>query len=186
MSGSNDEDNLVYLYAQEHYYAHKLLAIENPKNNGLQYAWWNMCQCSQNGERNYGISADEYCEARKRFVKAMKGNSYALGQKLSKETCKKMSESHIGKCKGENNGMYGKHCSEESKNKIREKLTGNKNPSAKKVQCIETGEIFDTIKQAGEWCHIGHSDIAALIRGKQKSAGKHPSTGEKLHWKYVE
>ena len=72
------------------------------------------------------------------------------------------------------------------KNKIREKLTGNKNPSAKKVQCIETGEIFDTIKQAGEWCHIGHSDIAALIRGKQKSAGKHPSTGEKLHWKYVE
>ena len=36
MNGSNDEDNLVYLYAQEHYYAHKLLAIENPKNNGLQ------------------------------------------------------------------------------------------------------------------------------------------------------
>ena len=34
MNGSNDEDNLVYLYAQEHYYAHKLLAIENPKNNG--------------------------------------------------------------------------------------------------------------------------------------------------------
>ena len=30
MNGSNDEDNLVYLYAQEHYYAHKLLAIENP------------------------------------------------------------------------------------------------------------------------------------------------------------
>ena len=112
--------------------------------------------------------------------------AYVRNADSASDKRKKMSESHIGKCKGENNGMYGKHCSEESKNKIREKLTGNKNPSAKKVQCIETGEIFDTIKQAGEWCHIGHSDISALIRGKQKSAGKHPSTGEKLHWKYVE
>lgn len=26
MGGSNDKENLIYLYAQEHYYAHKLLA----------------------------------------------------------------------------------------------------------------------------------------------------------------
>lgn len=186
MNGSNDKNNLVYLYAQEHYYAHKLLAIENPDNIGLQYAWWNMCQCSQNGKRVYDITADEYYEARKRFSETMSGNSYALGQKLSKETRKKMSESHVGKCQGKKNGMYGKHCSEESKNKIREKLSGAKNPSARKVQCIETGEKFNTIKQAAQWCHIGHSDIAASINGRQKSAGKHPLTGEKLHWKYIE
>ena len=46
LGGSDDSDNLIYLYAQEHYYAHKLLALENKTNNNLQYAWWNMCQCT--------------------------------------------------------------------------------------------------------------------------------------------
>lgn len=47
LGGSNDEDNLIFLYPQEHYYAHKLLALENPNNQKLQYAWWNMRQCTQ-------------------------------------------------------------------------------------------------------------------------------------------
>ena len=35
MGGTNDSSNLIYLYAQEHYYAHKLLAYENPHEKGL-------------------------------------------------------------------------------------------------------------------------------------------------------
>lgn len=166
MGGSNEDNNLIYLYAQEHYYAHKLLAIENPNESGLQYAWWNMCQCTQNGQRKYNISADEYNEARKNFSKTMEGNSYALGQKLSAEIRQKMREAHIGKGVGVENSMYGKHCSEECKRKLREKLSGDKNPSASKVQCIETGENFNTVKSASTWCGISHSDIAAFIRGK--------------------
>lgn len=185
VGGTNDEDNLVYLYAQEHYYAHKLLAQNYPDNTKLQYAWWNMCQCSQNGKRLYNISDQDYYEARKEFSNNMKGNSFALGQKLSEETREKMRKAHLNHQTGENNGMYGKHCSEECKIKIRNKLSGSNNPSAHKVQCIETNQIFSTVKEASEWCGISHSDIAAYIRGKQKSAGKHPLTKEKLHWRYI-
>lgn len=186
LGGSDDSDNLIYLYAQEHYYAHKLLALENKTNNNLQYAWWNMCQCTQNGQRVYNISADEYALARQNFSNVMKNNQYAKGLKMSEETRAKMSKSHKGKIDGKNNPMYGKSCSEHCKEILRNKLSGSNNPSAKKVICLETNEVFNTIKDAAKWCNIGHSDIAAYIRGKQKSAGKHPLTGEKLHWKYVE
>lgn len=186
LGGNDTEDNLIYLYAEEHYYAHKLLAFEYPDNPGLQYAWWNMCQCTQNGERQYNISAEEYALARIQFTRIMKGNQYAKGNKFTLEQLQHMSESHKGKFNGENNPMYGKHCSEHCKSILKEKLSGSNNPYAHKVKCIETNEIFNTVKSASEWCHIGHADIAAYIRGKQKSAGKHPITGEKLHWVYIE
>lgn len=35
LGGLNTPENLIYLYAQEHYYAHKLLAQEYPKEKGL-------------------------------------------------------------------------------------------------------------------------------------------------------
>lgn len=56
------------------------------------------------------------------------------------------------------------------------------------VQCIETGEIFSNASQAAKWCGLkSQCDISNYIQGKagKKSAGKHPITGEKLHWKYV-
>lgn len=186
LGGNDDESNLICLYAQEHYYAHKLLALENPSNTKLQYAWWNMCQCTQNGERVYQITAEDYAEARRKFSNLMKNNAYAKGQKLSEKTKEKMSVSHKGKNTKDKNPMYGKHCSEHCKELLREKLTGGNNPAARKVRCIETQQVFDTIKEASMWCNIGHSDIAASIAGRQKSAGKLPNTKVKLHWEYVE
>jgi len=35
LGGNNDEENLIYLFPEEHYYAHKLLAIENPHNKSI-------------------------------------------------------------------------------------------------------------------------------------------------------
>lgn len=186
MDGSNDKDNLIYLYAQEHYYAHKLLALENPENYALQYAWWNMNQCSQNGCRVYDIAMNDYEGARKSFSKMMHGNEYAKGNKLSEDTKAKMSKAHKGKGCGMSNPMYGKHISKHAKLKISEKLSGDKNPSARKVKCIETNEVFNTVKEAEQKYSINHSGIAAMINGRQKSAGKHPETGEKLHWEYIE
>ena len=45
-NGSDNEENLIDLFAREHFIAHKLLAEENPQNYQLKYAYWNMCQCS--------------------------------------------------------------------------------------------------------------------------------------------
>ena len=94
---------------------------------------------------------------------------------------------------GEENPMYGKpapnrgkHHSLETRNKIsksRAKYIGNKNPSAKSVECITTGKVFDTLKEAGEYYNVFPCNISTSCR-KGYSCGKY--NGEKLYWKYKE
>lgn len=47
MNGTDDEDNLIDLYAKEHYEAHRLLALENPDNEKMdgRYANGNSACC---------------------------------------------------------------------------------------------------------------------------------------------
>lgn len=60
-------------------------------------------------------------------------------------------------------------------------------PNGKLVCCIETGQIFPSTVEAAKWCGLkSKSNIRECCVGIGKSAGKHPITGEKLHWKYVE
>lgn len=55
-----------------------------------------------------------------------------------------------------------------------------------KVRCKNNGKIFDSTSEASKWCGLKTKQlISANIRGKNKSAGKDPVTGEKLTWEYV-
>ena len=47
MGGTNDEDNLIDLFAREHYEAHRLLVLENPNNHKLAYAWSMMARAKK-------------------------------------------------------------------------------------------------------------------------------------------
>ena len=40
LGGNDEENNLIDLFAREHFIAHKLLANEHPDNDKLIYAWW--------------------------------------------------------------------------------------------------------------------------------------------------
>lgn len=65
-------------------------------------------------------------------------------------------------------------------------LLGKNNPNSKAVINIETGLIFDTIKEASEWAGLNSvSGIGQCCKGKQKSSGKHPISQAPLHWKYI-
>ena len=65
-------------------------------------------------------------------------------------------------------------------------MKGDKSPVAKKVKCVNTGEIFNSIREAGDFCNMKHpSNISECCKGKRKTAGKHPVTGEKLIWEYL-
>ena len=55
----------------------------------------------------------------------------------------------------------------------------------KKVKCLNTGEVFINIKKASEWA-IQACKISECCKGKRNFSGKHPITGEKLTWEYVE
>lgn len=166
----------------------------------------NLGQCKYN--KSIGTKHDEVT---KRIMSEKR-----MGYKHSEEWKKQHSEALKGRYTGEKNPMYGKHHSEETRKKMSEvhkgknpyvnkieeeiiewkrkisetkkgKYVGEKNPKAKKVRCIETGEIFDTVTQASKWCGLkGTTTISKCCKGKRNSAGKHPTTGEKLHWEYVD
>ena len=56
-----------------------------------------------------------------------------------------------------------------------------------KYSVSQQGEIFNCIKEATEiYNSTDKSSIVKCCKGKRKSAGKHPVTGEKLVWKYLD
>lgn len=214
MNGTDDEDNLIDLYAREHFVAHQLLSQENPDNHSLLYAWWMMSHCLGTKEQErYTLTPEEYESVRISFSKMRskqscgeKNNFY--GKHHTEETKKKMRERHYDSS-GENNSMYGKgyliageknrmygvhrygtaapnyghKWTDEQKKKASERQKGH---GMTPVYCIELDEAFAGITEASNKYNISASSIGNCINGRQKSAGKHPDTGEKLHWRKME
>jgi len=59
----------------------------------------------------------------------------------------------------------------------------------KKVICLSTGEIFNSLVEAGRFCNMketSNNSISLCCRHKINTAGKHPETGEKMVWMYYD
>ena len=165
LGGSDDENNLIDLFAREHFIAHKLLAMEYPNEDKLVYAWW--CMSNVKNEYTscrYELTPEEYEESKVAFSKLQskrhsgEGN-YFYGMHLY----------------GEQNGFYGDH-----------RFAGKNHPRCREVYCYELDEYFWGAKEADDKYGIHKADIAKCCKGKLASAGKHPVTGEKLHWIYTD
>lgn len=249
LGGDNNEDNLIDLYAREHFIAHKLLAEENPDNTKIVWAYTMMSRIKGNDkQQHYVPTPEEYEQAKIAHSKAMTGeNNPMYGKRHTQEARDKMSRNHVdvsgennpwyGICgeahpvyglhrseetrakisqalsgenhyfygqhhseetkkkisdaiKGENHPLYGVPCSEERKKKISlammNNMTGTKNPASVAVYCYELDEYFDCMADALKKYNINAASLSMCINGKQNSAGKHPITGEKLHWVRIE
>lgn len=184
MNGSNSKDNLIDLYAREHFIAHKLLAEENPQNYQLKYAYWNMCQCTgRDGQDKYIPTPEEYEEARIFCHEAMSGENHPMyGKHHTQESREKMSISKKDMYNGENNPFFGKKHSQENIEKMKGTHSGKDNPKSRPVYCIELGIGFDSIGIASEKAGVNKRSISYCLDGTQKHAGKHPVTGELLTW----
>lgn len=76
--------------------------------------------------------------------------------------------------------LKGKRQSEETKRKISEAQKGkfiNREDQSKKVLCVETREIFDSIQDAERKTGIHAGNISAVCLDKRKTAGSY-------HWKF--
>ena len=90
--------------------------------------------------------------------------------KHSEETKKKISDSESG----EKHWNYGKHFSEESKNKMRiakKDYIGEKHNSSRKVICIETGITYINLREAEDMTGVIYTSISKCCSGKLKKAG---------------
>ena len=104
------------------------------------------------------------------------------GKKRSAETRNKISKSLLGHkgLSGKDNPMYGKSHSKEAREKISKakkgKYTLGNSPNSKCVICIDTGEMFTSIKEATlKYPKATH--ISDCCKNIIKSSGK-------LHWRY--
>ena len=87
--------------------------------------------------------------------------------------------------------------SEETKEKIRQKMLGKKHSAetidkikeirllkyARSVTCVTTGEMFDSVNRAAYYYNIHSSNIVQCCKGKLKHTGK--LDGTPLEWQYT-
>jgi group I intron endonuclease len=109
---------------------------------------------------------------KRKFFPNMSGeNNPMFGKHLSEETKEKIRKSHLGKT-----------LSDETKIKLSQSRVGDKNPRCTPVYCPELNESFWGAKEAELKYGVNRNKISECINGKRQHAGVHPTTKEKLSW----
>ena len=140
----------------------EVMLIKIHRSNDPQYGY----NLTEGGDGAKGVKRTE---AQKEHLRQIN-----LGKHLSEETKRKISAVHKG-----NKYCLGRKLSEEHKRKISEGERGADNPHAKKVICLETLKVYDTMTQAQK--ETGATKITACC----KHYYKHKSSAG-LHWEYYD
>lgn len=184
IGGTNDEENLIDLFAQEHFMAHKLLAKENPDNNSLVYGWICMAFMKNDYQERYEITAEEYEMLKKMKSERMKGNTI---NPFTEEIRNKMSEAQKNRFanleerkkysdmrSGENAYFYGKHHSEKTKKKQSDSKKGERNPNYGKIYSEEERKYLSELL-SGENAPMYGKHHTEETRRKISQANTNPS-----------
>lgn len=149
LGGTDDTDNLVDLTPKEHYIAHRLLVkiTEGEDRQKMAFALWRM---TNKGE---ATNAHAYEKVRKEYREAL--SEYRTGKKFGKHSEEAREKARL-RALGENNNMYGKKHTDESRQKMSEALKGTRkgenNPFYGKTHDPETIErirVKSSLKQKG-------------------------------------
>jgi group I intron endonuclease len=184
---------------REHF---NLLSKGKHENKHLQYSW------DLYGKENFKFYILEECviddldDKEKYYISKFNSDNMKYGYNIesggrtnmivAEETRKKLSDSLKGRIFSDEHkrhigeSLSGREFSSESREKMRQakigKYDGEKHPQCRPVYCPELNQYFWGAKEAEELYGIHRTCIYSCLSGHQKSAGKHPVTGEKLHW----
>lgn len=161
--GNSKFYNAIQKYGWDNF-EHIILETNVPLTelNKRENYWINYYDCINNGY-NLLYSSEENTH-----------HSYSEDMKIrirkgwTSELRKKQSERYTGN----GNPMFGSH------------RTGKNSPNKRAVVCINTGQIFATVKEASDWSCAGKG-LFYHLKGKQATSGRHPITKEKLKWRYA-
>ncbi len=127
-----------------------------------------LCNKTDGGDGALGLIQSE--ESRKKIIESKKGKKASedhkrklsevrKGKKRSEETRKKMSDAQKGKKLGINH-------SDETRKKMSENSKGK---NSKKVINIETGEIYNSVKEVSEILNINYGTLRGKLNGSRKN-----------------
>lgn len=193
-NGNHDNDYLQKSwnkYGEEHF---KFYILESCEKDLLDERETYYIDFYNTMDRNYGYNlksggqASNYvCDEVREKISESNKKSYQksnLRQIRSLDALNQWANPEIKqKIMGENNGMYGKHHTEEAKRKIGEKRIGK--PSSQRnttpVLCVELNRSFVDAVTACNELGINQSNTGSLLevcRGKRKTCGGY-------HWKFL-
>lgn len=172
----NKKSNIVDLTLREHYFVHELLVKIYPCKEMVFALWQMSMKYKTKGSR-------EYERAKKLY------HSFAIEYWNTPEVRLVQRQRQVEIWK--NPKLLKKHSvilkTIMNKPEIAEKR--NKGVRASRctpVMCIQTGQVFSSIKDAAFWCGlISYAKIGECARGERKHAGHNPISKEPLSWVYV-
>ena len=134
------------------------------KENGKRLREW----CDEDPERYYEKCVLPFIESSKKWREDNPTKMIEIMEKVN-EGKLKWQEEHP----------------EEHQKQIAEWRKAGSDANSKAVECITTGEVFNSISEAARTYGIIQGNISKCLKGERRSAGKHPETGEKLFWKFA-
>ena len=134
------------------------------KENGKRLREW----CDEDPERYYEKCVLPFIESSKKWRENNPTKMIEIMEKVNEGKLKWQEE----------------HPKEHQK-QIAEWRKAGSDANSKAVECITTGEVFNSISEAARTYGIIQGNISKCLKGERRSAGKHPETGEKLFWKFA-
>lgn len=213
LGGTNDENNLIDLFAREHFIAHKLLAIENPNVDGLVYAWWCMSNMIENRTSQTDVlTPEEYEEAKKVYSKLLTGKPFtdehrrkisdaikgkrkhvteeghlAMVERNKNRIWSKESREKLSKTiSGENHPRYGTHWSEEQR-KMQSEAHKDIQSGEKNPRALITLQLdkYDNLIKIWSYAKLASIELKINYADICSCAKGRLKSANGYHWKYL-
>lgn len=143
---------------------------------------------SMNRDKGYNLKSGGqdhivYSEETKKKLSNSIRKSYLDSELIkvrSKDAIKQWSNPEIRKKMIKNNGMYGKHHTEEARKKMSDAAKGriSRRRNRTNVLCIELNKRFNDAATAGKELSLDGSGILKVCKGERKTCGGY-------HWKFI-